>query len=206
MTTLGDLQDQIRANIRRGTSLDDLIPGFIRKAALWIERNNTLQYMNKFATISVDASSSDARYITLESTRIKKVTLFRWVGSDGSYQDLSLRQPGDFLSLETGVPSAYWLDGVERLVLSAKPGENLNGELQVARYTAWPTSLSSEHWLIDNAEDVLEARAMINFAKHARDAELMAFWQKIFDDGLVGLYAADSELQWANTDMRMGEG
>lgn len=206
MTTLGDIHDEVRANIRRGTSLDGLIPGFVRKAALWIERNNTLQYMRKFATISVDASADTARYITLEDTRIKSVELFRWNLSDGTYQDLALRSPKDFLGLEVGTPSAYWLDGVERLVLASTPGENLSGELQVNRYTSWPTSLTATHWLIDNAEDILEAMAMVNFAKHARDPDLLSFWKGVFDTGLVGLYAADAELQFTNTDLRMGVG
>lgn len=185
--------------------MDGLIPGFVRKAALWIERNNTLQYMRKFATISIDASTDSARYITLEDTRIKSVEFLRWVPTDGDFQYLHLRSAQDYLNLSVGTPEGYWLDGVDRLVLSSTPDEDLSGELMVNRYTAWPTSLTATHWLIDNAEDILEALAMVNFAKHSRDAELLSFWKGIFDTGLLGLYAADQELQWTNADLRMGE-
>lgn len=186
--------------------MDTLIPGFVRKAALWVERNNTLQYMRKFATFTVVPNTDTSRFVDLENTNIKAVEFFRWVGADGEFQYLTQGQARDYLNLEVGTPRGYWLDGVSRLVLSATPAEALNGELAVVRYTSWPTSLSAEHWLLDWAEDVLEAQAMINFAKHARDPELMAFWQNIRDQALPGLYAADEELKHSNWDVRMGGG
>lgn len=184
--------------------MDALIPGFVRKAALWIERNKTLNYMKKFAEISIDPNSAETpRYITLVDTGIKSVLLFRWTLDDGSYADLSLRNPRDFTKLEVGTPSSYWLDGNTRIVLSSTPDEVLSGELQVARYSSWPASDASSHWLMDYAEDILEAQAMINFGKHARDPELMAYWKAIRDEGLIGLYAADEEFAYDNSDLRM---
>lgn len=203
-TTLGEFTDTIRADIRRGTSLDSLIPGFIRKGALWIERNNTLQYMRKFAEIDIDIEADEQpRYISLINTRIKSVLMLRWVGDDGQFSYLALREPQDFPVSPVGTPAGYWLDGVDRIVLSSTPSENLHGELVVAKYTDWPTQPNSTHWLIDNAEDVLEAQAMIAFAKHARDEGAMAFWKGVFDAALPGLYAADAEMSWSNTDLAM---
>jgi len=203
-TTLAEFEETIRTNIRRGHSLDALIPGFVRKGALWIERNNTLQYMRKFAEIKIDIEADEQpRYISLFNTRIKAIESFKWIYKDGQFYYLSLRQPQDFPIDVAGVPAGYWLDGVERVVLSATPTENLYGHMILAKYTDWPTTPDSTHWLIDNAEDLLEAQAMIAFAKHARDGEAMSFWKGVFDAGLPGLYAADQEMQWSNTDLAM---
>jgi hypothetical protein len=203
-TTLGEFTDTIRADIRRGSALDALIPGFIRKGALWIERNNTLQYMRKFAEIRIDIEADEQpRYISLINTRIKAVESFHWDFVEGRRLYLAQRQPQDFPVDDTGVPAGYWLDGVDRIVLSATPNENLYGQMILVKYSDWPTSPSATHWLIDNAEDVLEAQAMIAFAKHARDEGAMAFWKGVFDAALPGLYAADAEMTWSNTDLAM---
>lgn len=203
-TTLGEFTDQIRADIRRGNSLDALIPAFIRKGALWIERNNTLQYMRVFAEVDIDPETDEQpRYISLVNTRIKSVEWLRWVGDDGSYSYLASRQPQDFPLVDNGTPSGYWLDGVERIVLSATPTQVLHGELMAARYSDWPTTPNSTHWLLDFAEDVLEAQAMLAYAKHARDPGAMEFWKGVFDAALPGLYAADQDFQWANADLKM---
>lgn len=199
---LGEFKSQISANIRRGSSLDSLVPKFIRQGALWLERNQTLQYMRKFATISVDPDDPNSRYVTLENTNIKTIEFLRW-DLEGEYKYLTLRDPMDLPALADGTPQNYYLDGVSRIVFDARPDEALNGELMITRYSSWPTLDNATHWLMDWAEDVLEAQAMIQFGKHARDPDVMSFWGGIRDQALPGLYAADQELRYANSDMRM---
>lgn len=201
---LGDFKSQINGNIRRGTSLDARIPTFIRQAARWIERNKTLQYMKVLATISIDPDTNDApRFIELTGTLIKSVIFFRWIDDEGTYLYLRNWDPAKFTALESGTPRYYWLDGVSRIVLTTTPDEVLSGELQVSRYTSWPTNNDATHWLLDNAEDVLEAQTMIQFAKYVRDAELQQHWRAIRDEGLVTLYAAEQEFEYSNTDLQM---
>jgi hypothetical protein len=200
---LGEFTAQMKANIRRGDSLDDLIPGFIRKGALWLERNHTLNYMMKFAVITIDPEGDDPRFITLADTRIKGIPMFRWINDDGSYSDLTKVDPKDVGQLDTGTPTVYWTSGVNQIILGATPDKTLSGELHVSRYSSWPTAPEATHWLMDFAEDVLEAQAMIQFSKHARDAEAMAYWGKVRDDGIQGLYAAEQEFAYSNTDLRM---
>lgn len=207
---LGEFEAELKQIIRRGDSLDPVIPGFIRRAAFWIERNKTLNYMLRFGDLEIDPAVTDTpRYVELEGTRIKSIPMFRWVGADGTFQYLKKTDPRDMGALESGVPGFYWMSGVSTIVLSGTPDQVLNGELWVARYSAWPTTDGATHYLLDNAEDVLQARAMINVANHVRDSELRAHWKGIFDDSLIGLYAAEEELTWENSDLRMeysGEG
>jgi hypothetical protein len=207
---LGEFKAELKLVLRRGDSLDALIPGFIRQAAFWLERNRTMNYMLRFGSISIDPDATDTpRYIELDNTRIKSIPMFRWINSDGSFSYLTKKDPRDMALLEEGIPAFYWLSGTSTIVLSGTPDQVLNGELWVARYSAWPTNDGAEHWLLDNGEDVLQARSMINAAKHIRDPDLHQHWRTILDDSLMGFYAAEDELAWENSDLRMeysGEG
>lgn len=201
---LGTFKAQIAANIRRGNSLDAQIPTFIRQAAQWIERNQTLSYMKRMVEVNIDlTTSSTPRFIELQGTRIKGIIWFRWLSADGRYIYLKSRSAPDFGYAEEATPRYYWLDGVSRIVLAATPTENLAGELMVARYTDWPTEDAAEPWLLKNAEDVLEARTMMNFGKYVRDPQVVDAWRTILDDSLAGLYAADAEFEYGNADMAM---
>lgn len=200
---LGDFHSMISRDIRRGTSLDDMIPDFTRKGALWIERNNSFQYMRQFGEVHIDVSvDATPRYITIQNTRIKKVDMFRW-NVDGTYKTLARGDPRDFDSLSEGYATHYWLDGVERIVLSATPTEDQDGELWLTRYTSWPTVLTSTNWLLDNAEDYLEAVTMLMISRHLRDATAEGRWKSARDEALLGVVAADQELEYSNTDYAM---
>src|SRR5687768_10063852 len=57
--TLGEFKQQLKDMLKRGDSLDEQIPGFIRRAARWIEQNHTLQYMRRQIKIDVDGDSTE---------------------------------------------------------------------------------------------------------------------------------------------------
>ena len=201
---LGEFHDDVRASLGRGTSLDALIPSWTRRAALWIERNRTLQYMRKYAVVEIDIETNDTpRFIEIEGAGFKAVEMLRWITADGEYHAVTPKDPRDFPRLETGTPIYYWLDGVSRIVLASTPNENLSGELVVATYTSWPGQLTAQHWLLDAAFDVLFARTMMNYARHARDAGAYQTYKTELDDALLGLYAADDELIYSGADLAM---
>lgn len=200
---LGELHTELKNAIRRGTSMDAHIPGFVRKGVRWLERNKTLQYMRQYATITIDpAVEGTPQFIELEGNGIKAVKMFRWVPSTtlGDYIYLRRIDPGDMHQPLSGIPTAYWLDGVSRLVLSATPTEALTGELVVEKYSAWPTSPTATHWLLDYAEDLLFHLGMWNFAVHARDAELAAMHKGLAADALTTLMNAEVDSEYANSD------
>lgn len=207
---LGEFHAQVSADIRRGTTQDAQIPKWTRQAALFLERNKTMNYMRRFATVNIDLATNDTpRFVELTDTRIKSIQFFRWVNSDGTFSYMEKKDPRDMADLASGTPEVYWPSGVSTLVLSSTPDTNLSGELWLSSYSAWPTNLASTHWLIENAEDVLEAGAMMNAGKHLRDQSMYAFWKTEYDKGLVSLYAAEDEFAQENTNYIMeyaGEG
>lgn len=200
---LGEFHTEMSTIIRRGTSVDDLIPGFVRRAARWIERNRSLQYMRQFVTLEIDPDIlTTPQYVSLENTDIKLVRMFRWVPSDDSdYIYLKKCEPQDILAPATGTPYNYWLDGTSRIVLSATPTEVLSGELYIEKYSSWPTADASTHWLIAYAEDALLAQSMYYFGRHARDRGIMEAAQADRNEALITLLAAEQDSEWSDSDL-----
>lgn len=205
---LGEFHTLTEAALGRGTALTTVVPTFVRFAARWLERNYTFQYMKKFVTVSIDVDvATTPRYVELGPGAPKSIPMFRWVQSDGSYRNLRRVEPEDMDSLEEATalspPETYWIDGVERIVLGATPTEDINGELRVDKYSVWSESLTSEHWLLDNAEDVLLGQTLVMMASRTRDPKLRETWLSIRDEGLRTLLLAEEELQHSNQDYRL---
>lgn len=181
--------------------MDALIPGYVRRAALWMERNYSFQYMHQFYLLNIDLEvATTPRYVEWGPGVPKSILLFRWVNEDGEYTNLKRIDPRAQNALVSGTPSAYWLDGIRRIVLATTPDENLNGELQLVKYTPWPAEETFTHWLIDRAEDVLLAQTLMLMATRLRDDRLIATWKATRDEGLDTLIRAEEEILYNDRD------
>ncbi len=205
---LGTFHSEISAHIRRGTSMDALIPGFVRRAAFDLEKNYGFQYMRQVATITIDpAVDLTPQYIDLSSIQLKMIRGFRWEPADGSdFIYLTKVNFGDFLGPETGVPRYYWLDGTARIVLGSVPTDTLYGKLYLSRYSSWPTLDAETHWLLENAEQALIHGSLVNFGLYSRDMELVAAHRLLLKGSLELLIGVEIESEWSDTDMAMGGG
>jgi hypothetical protein len=200
---LGEFHNEISSIIGRGSQYNTAIPAWTRRACRWLERNYTLQYMKQFVSVTIDlAVASTPRYIELGSAPLKSIKMFRWIVNE-EYFNLKMIDPEDLDRLEVGQPRQYWLDGVRRIVLDKTPDENLEGELQLIRYSSWPTELTAGHYLLDAAEDVLMAQTLIMAAPVLRDPKLISTWTQVRDEGLNTLTRSDDELQHANSSFLM---
>jgi hypothetical protein len=201
---LGEFHAEIKASLARGDSLDAIIPGYTRRAALWMERNYTFQYMKQFLEVDIDPTlASTPRYIELGPGAPKAIPMFRWVLGDGTYMPLTKVDPLRLDALEVSTPESYWLDGTRRIILSSTPGEVLHGELRIDRYTPWPAELTFTHWLLDRAEDVMLAQTLIMMSIHLRDPRLRDNYKQMRDEGMLTLLNAEDELQYGNQDGAM---
>lgn len=201
---LGEFHTEVESCLARGSSLTAVVPGYVRRAARWLERNYTFQYMKQFLDLYIDLDvASTPRYIELGIGAPKKISFLRWRLSTGEYQNLERVEPEDLTALTTGTPDGFWLDGIRRLVLNKTPDENLTGELRIDRYTPWPTQLTFQHWLLDQAEDVLLAQTLVLMAPRLRDPRMVQTYEKMRDEGLKTLLLAEDELQYGGMSDKM---
>lgn len=202
---LGEMHSLVSSAIGRATAYDAQIPGYVRRAARFIERNYTFQYMNVYSTFDIDAEAAEPRLITLPSA-MKRDRLIRLVKADGSYGDLRKCDPGDVKQLLTEVPSVYWLNGDDRIWLGQIPDQDYSCEIYWTRYTTWPTGLDQTNWLLTNAEDVLLAQTMVMMSPHLKDADILTLWSGALTTSLKALEDADFELEFQNKPAVMGYG
>jgi len=127
MNTLGELHTTISNALARGTSLDAQIPGYLRQAARWIERNQTYQYMRKNGTVLVDLTAEFPWVVQVPNPNWKSIDLIRLIPpgqTDGTrYWDIGKVSPLDYSFRATRMPNGYWLNGTEQIILNHTPDE-----------------------------------------------------------------------------------
>lgn len=199
--TLTDFYAMVRTAHGRGTSLDALLPRFVEQACLWMERNNSMKYMEREGDVLLAADSTFPDTMVLPNCRVKAV---RWVrtlvGSDAactSWNYFRKLDPREQRSdrMET-FPRGYWQSGHSTIRISGPVEEDTTFSVGWYQYTDWPTEDNDgecAHWLIVNAHDLMLAQTMIQLAPVLRDKGLLDTWGPVRDQALKTLVQADEE-------------
>lgn len=198
---LSDIHDAVRAALGKGTSLDTQIVAEVRRAARFIERQRTYQYMRRFGTTSFDMTA-DFPYIVDTPNEFKAIKLVRLV-VDGQYYRIPRAPNFAELSFEDGVPTGYELDGTSRLVFNANPEEDWELQIFYDAYTSWPTADSATNWLIRNGEDALLYQTLRQMSAHLRDPRQVASLAALRDEAFRGLLMADEEMTDSDYNSKM---
>jgi hypothetical protein len=201
--TLGDFKTRVKNGIRRNDTADSLIEPAAAAATRWLERNYTFLYMMQFRRFTISASANDPRQLSLPSSRVKAVRMLRIEKDSGYFHYVPLIDPKDMTRVHEGLPEGYWLDGRQRIWIDATPTEDLSAEIQFSEYSIFPTQDSETSWLIDNAEDVLQAQTIMFLAPELRDQKVFQFYQRLRDEGLKTLLLAEDEGKYQNMEAQM---
>lgn len=190
---LQDFHQLVRDTIKRGSSLDHLIPHATRQAARHIERNFTLQYMRRFQSFTFEQTKQS---IAFPSTRFKQVTFIRVIEADGMYSPpLKLVDPIQLGMLPTEQPDAFWLDGFKAIWFNSIADQNYTMQMGWIEYTLWPTGSGDEPWLLAHAEDCMLAATVVRMAPQMRDPIIQQMYSGLFDLSIKSLIDAEMELQ-----------
>lgn len=192
---LSEFYSQVSGAIRRGSSLDAVIPTYARMAARKIERNYTYKHMERFSAYTVDPDASDPRAIALPTRRIKVIHHTRIIGDDGTIYPLKQIDPQELLSIPTEMPRAYWLDGLNYIYLNSTPDKAYTIEFRWDEYTDWPLDLTAEPVLLDLMEDLMMGETMLMIAANMRDQRLQGLWNPIRQEAYTTSIEADLELR-----------
>ena len=179
------------------------IASAVAQAGQFIERNYSLQYMNRFVSFSFDTASSEPRSITLPS-RPKSIEFVRIVKDDGTFHYVKRVDPRDVSGVKTDIPDGYWMDGFDYLWFDNTPGEDYPAEMGYAQKTDWSGMVgSATHWLFDNAEDVLLSRSILMLSPFLRQPKLMQLYKPMWDEGIRTLLLEDEETKYVGRDESM---
>lgn len=209
--TLSEFHSNVETTLNRGTTLTSRIPGRVKQAVAWLERNYTMGYMERFRLLQIVALD---RTVDFPSNEIIKGFKFcRLVNPDGTYRYLNKINPQDSLGVVTKdssvvstdiTPSAFWTVANKLMVFNAVPSINLVGEAMWWSYTDWPTDPNSQHLLMDIASDVLLAQTLMLMASFdLRDMRMLAGWKEVRDEGVNTLTRAEDEAQYSGQSISM---
>lgn len=198
--TLGEFHEDVEDSLGRADSLATVIPSRVQRAARWIERNYTFQYMRQLRELNVDPDAEFPHIVSLYDLEVKKIETLRIrdTDSDGSviFSD-PLRQvkPADRSNRPGGTPESYWLNGVSSLILNSTPDEDLILEANLVLFTKWGEGDNWTHWLLDNATDLLLARTLMSMSIRTRDPALFQSYKATLDLEIQSFTVAEEDLQ-----------
>lgn len=208
--TQGDFKEILRRAHKRGTSLDDALGGAIRRAASWIEKNYTLQYMRRRFELELESGDTE---VDVPDVRMKAfITPIRWNAQDrhGKYIKCSkVNFEDEDFSLDRStstVPTGFYLDGVEKIIFtSAYSGDApLLGQGFLSRFSDLPIEDDESHWLFEHAESPMIVQCMLELGVvDTRDERTYSMYLKHREDQMKVLMNADYETQYSGADISL---
>lgn len=199
---LGAFHDLVRSAIKRGSSLDALIPLWVSQAARVLEQNYTFSWMTRTTTVTFAAGS-----VPLEHTMSGLVKQVDWVkpildqpGDGTEWYGTPLRgiEEVDLLGISRGNPAGFWLtgaDGVYKLCFDAIPVDQYKVKVKQSVFTDWPTAEASTPVLLLRGEMCLFAQTLILFANQQRDPRMAETYGGILQGALGTLLRSEEELK-----------
>ena len=198
---LGEFHSLVSTSLRRGTSLDNVIPVYSKLAHQWMERNYDFKYMEVFRILQLVEGD---RTVNLPSNRVMKSIMFiRIIDDSESYIKLRKGTATDFKGTRTQIPTGFWISGNDTIVFNNTPDKEYSGEAIFTEFTDWPVASTGRHPMIDMAADVLLYQTLIHMAAYLRDAEMVTAYKLLRDESLTTLLLSEDETRFEGEALGM---
>ena len=205
--TLAEFYTAVSTELRRGSTLDSLIPAKARQALRWMESQHTFLHMEHYAEITLNSGVRSASL----PTGFKKMLSWRILGeadSDGgtSYFNITKIDSYDISRIELSRPSAYWQDGKDYFWLDNTPDEDYETEMAYTAYTTLPTNTADSPYVVQNYETVLLSKTMVLFGPQLRDQVVLTLYKDQLNDMMKAAIDADVEERqsWQSESVQYG--
>lgn len=208
---LGQFHSRVSNAIKRGTSLDTVIPFWVADAARLLEQNYTFSWMRR--TIE---HTFAAGVVPLAWTLDPLVKSVQWVrpvlysGSDGTkcYGDPLIGVEEDQVTgIDGGMPSGYWVDGQDggfKLCLDSIPAQPYTIRTSLAVYTDWPILDAATPALLLRGQSALMFQTLILFANEQKDPRMVDNYTSLMGGALNTLLRSEEELKMQHqNDLKM---
>ncbi len=202
--TLATFHTEISAALRRGTSPNVLIPGWVEDAALWLEQNYTFGYMRRTENFTLDPEAEAPNLLEIED-RLKTIEFIRAVGRENAnnYGYLTKIDAGQVASIDAGDPSYYWRDGPDYVYFDANVESELTLQIRGAWYTEWPADEDETPTLLRFYKNLLKAQTLIEAAIDLKDERMAAAYNVKFERALQAVLVAEEEEKRVDTSVVM---
>lgn len=211
---LGQMHDRVSGAIKRGTSLDAIIPFWVSSAARLLEQNYTFSWMRRSIEYTIVAGN-----VPLVLTLNPLIKSVEWVKpiwpsdtTDGTVwygQPLVGVEESEFLGITGGNPEGYCISGSPgtadyTMLFDAIPHSDYKFRVRHAVYTDWPTDDAATPTLLLRGEFALFAQTLMLFANEQRDPRMAATYGSVLSSALSVLLNSEEELKMQHqNDLKM---
>lgn len=175
---LSDIVSEVDLIIARGDLYDTDIKAEIWRAHRHYEREYNLKHMHTLA--KTESIVADTRsYSWSFSEEVKAVRGFWRTDDDGNKIELPVIPEFRVYASEEAYPTGVVLDGRTGFRFDNTPSQAFTLETELFLYTTRDDSDEATSWLIENADDLLIARAVMRLAAKDADPELFAIQSSV---------------------------
>ena len=137
---LGEFHTLVKEVVKRGDTLDHLIPLIVKEAAFWLEQNYTLKYMERFGKYHITELGEYPYYLDVPNQRVKDYIFVRYEEAD-CYKYLKQVDLQDVV-VKKDVPTCYCTLGKEFIVLNADKEMDIEIPTSVERWWEKETEIN----------------------------------------------------------------
>lgn len=201
---LGTFHSRVSNAIRRGTSLDTIIPFWVGDAARILEQNYTFSWMRR--SVEVPLLASDATNVILLDPLVKEVNWIKPVWNsqpDGTKwfgDPLTGCEEMDITSIDNCNPAGYWIDGDDtgtgyQINFDAIPTSDMIFRINRSVYTDWDFADGDTPALLARGQSALFFQTLILFANEQRDPRMAAQYGSMLQGGLGVLLRSEEDFK-----------
>jgi hypothetical protein len=202
---LGQFHTRVSSAIKRGTSLDAIIPSWVAQAARLLEQNYTFSWMARKNDVTVAPSASPISYdlspLTKDVEWIKPI----WTSDGGSvwYGDPLIGvDERQVTGITGGRPVGYWISWDDQeaptLHFDALPGSEYKFQIKWNSYTDWPVADEATPQLLLRGEMALFCQTLILFANEQRDPRMAETYTGLLQGALNTLLRSEEALKMSH--------
>lgn len=196
---VAEFYDWVRKTLNRGTTLDDVIPHYIRAAVKEIENKRNFSKLEYWAFITFTPATNP---IIQLPDNIKRVRFLRYniaeEGKRAKWKYMKQVFPEEAVSRISDFPEYYWMKGRDFIVMDAQlHSKNRTVEMAAYRYSHWPDEVDGEgvsHWLLEAIPNGLHAKVMTAMAGFIReeDPNMIQTWNAMAQEAIKDLIDEDA--------------
>jgi hypothetical protein len=192
--SLATFERRVSRAIKRGKVFDNDIPAYAKDAVKTLEKLRNWKHMwtEEEQTLAIDAS-------TRTITDLKSVDFVKRKLTDGTLVPMKKVSPSQVLSIEAGLPGAFWMSSQTTIQFDAAPESAITLRYGYWTYSSYDNSLP---WL-DVEENLLVAQTVLEMSPLLRNPKLTQTYSDLVSAKISILEDVEIESEYAMQDQRM---
>jgi len=204
MRTVGDLYADLRTAIGRGSANDAVLPTWVQEAINQLENEHDWKWMERALSFDL-VPGLESNRVPLGVATLKGIDWVKYGQTNGvgssqttTYSDTLIEvDPYAIVSIDYGTAGAYYVDGIDAIVLDAKPAQAAKLFVAGTFFTDWSEYDETDiPPVLARHYAAFKACCMMTAAANLRDDRLVAIWSGMRDRGLAGMVASNDVLRW----------